>query len=142
MNHKHHRHQADTGADHAQCDSARELMLHQQGHGARNHQQKRQPAETMAAVMMVVTMMAAVMMPVTASVFFSPGVAALVRTGLVQREFIAHTDIDLAHSFFLKVAASTGRAPKIIIKSSKVNHMVVAQLGILAAWPYKIFLEQ
>jgi len=67
------------------------------------------------AVVVMVTVVAMVMMPVTASVFFSPGVAALFRTGLVQREFIAHTDVDLAHSFFLKVAASSGRALKIIM---------------------------
>jgi hypothetical protein len=123
MKHKHHRHQANTGADHAQRHVARELMFHQQGHGARDHQQKCQPAETMMTVMVAVVMMVApVMMPVTASVFVSPGGAALFRTGFVQREFIAHTDIDFAHSFFLIVAASTGRALKIIIQSSKVNH--------------------
>lgn len=73
-------------------------MLYDQGHSARNDQQKGQPAETMVTVMMVVAM---AMMPPSAA----PSKGAGVRTAFVQREFIAHADIDFAHRIFPKVAA-------------------------------------
>src|ERR1700733_677526 len=120
VQYKHDCHQADTGSDHAQRHLARELMLHDQRHGAREHQQKGQPAEAMAVVMtmMVVAM---VMAPMPGAAFLFPGVAVLVRTAFVQRKFIAHTNIEFAHSIFLKNATFTGRRKNIIIKSSNIN---------------------
>jgi hypothetical protein len=116
VKYKHDCHEADTGSDHAQCHIARELMLHDQRHGAREHQQKGQPAEAMVAVMIV-----AVMAPMPGAAFLFPGVAVLVRAAFVQRKFIAHTDIEFAHSIFLKNATFNGRRKDIIIKSSNIN---------------------
>jgi hypothetical protein len=119
VKYKHDCHQADTGSDHAQCHIARELMLHDQRHGAREHQQEGQPAEAMVAVAMMVVAM--VMAPMPGAAFLFPGVAVLVRTAFVQRKFIAHTDIEFAHSIFLKNATFNGRRKNIIIKSSNIN---------------------
>jgi hypothetical protein len=117
VKYKHDCHQADTGSDHAQRHIARELMLNDQGHSAREHQQKGQPAEAMVAVVMV----AMVMAPMPSAAFLLPGVAVLVRTAFVQRKFIAHTDIEFAHSIFLENATFNGRGKNIIIKSSNIN---------------------
>jgi hypothetical protein len=96
-------------------------MLHDKRDRTSDHQQEGQPAETMMAmVMMTVTVVAMMVAPVPGTLLF-PGMAALVRTAFVQREFIAHADIDFAHSIFPKIAATSDRRKNIIIKSSNIN---------------------
>jgi len=94
VDNKHQHHQAGAGPDHAQRHVARQLMLNNQGHRAGDHQQKGQPAKAMAAVvvMMAVMVAAMVMASVPATMVF-PGMAALIWTAFVQREFIAYADI-------------------------------------------------
>jgi hypothetical protein len=76
----------------------------------------------MAVVMMAVTVVAMMMVPVPGTALFFPGAAVLVRTAFVQGEFIAHADIEFAHSVFPKVAAFDDRRKNIIIKSSKIKY--------------------
>jgi uncharacterized membrane protein YqaE (UPF0057 family) len=73
-----------------------------------------------AMVMMTVMVVAMMMAPVPGALFF-PGAAVFLRTGFVQREFIAHADIYFAHSIFPKIAATSGRRKNIIINSSNIN---------------------
>jgi hypothetical protein len=106
VHNKHYCHQADTGSDHAQRQGARDLMLHDQRDSPCDHQQEGKPAEaTVAVVMMAVMVTIMVMAPVPGTPFF-PGVAVFLRTAFVQREFIAHADIDFTHWIFPKVAAT------------------------------------
>ena len=115
-------------------------MLHDQGNGACDHQQEGQPAETVMAVVMVAVMVTAMVMAPVPGAFLFPGVAVLFRTAFVQREFIAHTDIDFAHSIFPEIAATSDRRKNIIIKSSNINTEVVLQFEFLAIyfWKYNI----
>jgi hypothetical protein len=123
MKRKHQHPQTNPGPDHGQCYLARELMLDDQGDGAGNHKQECQPAEAMVAVVMAMMMVVAVVMmaPAVGTVFFSQGVAGIL--WFIQREFVADADIDLAHLVFLIITAICGCRKKIIIKSSKFQHL-------------------
>jgi hypothetical protein len=68
-------------------------VFHDQADNARNDQQQRQAVETMTAAVMAKAMMV-VAVPVMAAM----PAAAFFIAGFVERKFIAHPDIQFAHS--------------------------------------------
>ncbi|MBA2589067.1 MAG: hypothetical protein H0U98_10640 [Alphaproteobacteria bacterium] len=106
--------------DHAIGGLGRQLMLHDQRGKTGQDQQHGETANAMPAVMAHVMVMK-VVAPVTV-----PSMAGLIAP-FVEREFLAHADINFAHMSPCCCAAKTGRKENIIMQSSKVNHMVVSQ---------------
>jgi hypothetical protein len=101
--------QARAQSDHAIGHVCGEAVFHDQGNHARDHQQQGQAADAVAAAMMPVMMpmMMPVMMMVSVPMTTVSFAAALV-AGFVERKFIAHPNINFAHSVSL-FAAGFGR---------------------------------
>jgi hypothetical protein len=99
--------QARAQSDHAIRHAGGEAVFHDQGDNARNHQQQGQAADAVAAAMMTEVMVVRPVMMVSVAVTAMSFAAALV-AGFVEREFVAHPNINFAH-FVSLCAAGFGR---------------------------------
>jgi hypothetical protein len=107
-------------------------VLHNQGRKTGDHQQDGETAKPVPAMMVV---MAAVRVVVVHAVVMTAAMAvcrAAIFAAFIEREFVAHTNIEFAHKSPCNGAAFNDRKENIITKSSKVNHMIVSQFEFLA----------
>jgi len=108
-------HGRDTGnaqPDHAIGGFGRKPVLHDQGRQTRDQQQGRDAAQHMRTVMMMPAMMQVVAMMTMPAVMAAP---VAVVGAFVEREFVAHADIEFAHKSPCVCAAAIGRKENIIM---------------------------
>jgi hypothetical protein len=100
----------------------------QRGNESRRDQQQTQARTPVVMAMPVMMVVAVAMSPAVAAM------AAFAGGAFVQREIVAHPDIDFAHSIFSSKRGLAGRTFKIINISSKIKSLVAARFEFSAVY--------
>jgi hypothetical protein len=94
--------------DHAKGHAGGEPVLHDQCDQASNHQQFSQAAEPVTAMALMAPMVMIMEVSVVMAAMAAFGMAVILRTAFVQREFVAYANIQFAHLVFLVCMVPNG----------------------------------